>query len=150
EGVYFALSKKALLQVTRHADGILLRPVLQRMINKLSRQTLLLRGRQCAARYVVHYGFKVDFKLNQPQDGSFLMMTPFDPLFLFLPLLESPASTNEDEMPPSKRNRGENEAPARRFEQLENILHSDNYPLLSQLAELEGIEEKLRLICDVD
>ncbi|KAI9353877.1 ribonuclease H2, subunit B [Obelidium mucronatum] len=122
EAVYFALSPQSLLQVTRHAT----------------------EKRSC---------FVGD---NVLQDGSFLVMTPFDPLFLLLPLLDNPSSSmgeDEDALPPSKKakaNDPKESLPKRRFEQLENILHSEKFPQLSEVADIEGLEQKLSKICDID
>ncbi|KAJ3075860.1 hypothetical protein HDU98_006631 [Podochytrium sp. JEL0797] len=140
EGVLFALSKQALLEKTDPVSWEI-------MCYKVGPTNYWLHCITIEG-VVPCYGLAAWQALH----GSFLVMTPFDPLFLLLPLLEN-SSFIDDAMDqrPSKKSKSENASPPpRRFEQLENFLYSETFPMLSKVGELEGLEDKLKLICDVD
>ncbi|KAJ3378078.1 hypothetical protein HDU84_007967 [Entophlyctis sp. JEL0112] len=87
---------------------------------------------------------------NVLQDGSYLAMTPFDPLFLLLPLLDDASAGDSTNRGRVDSGSGVPADAPRRFTQLEHILHSETFPMLSKLSSLIDLDSQLRLICEVD
>ncbi|KND02487.1 uncharacterized protein SPPG_09073 [Spizellomyces punctatus DAOM BR117] len=68
------------------------------------------------------------------KDGSLYIFSPFDPLFLLLPILE-------------KRRKKTSESPGI-FLTLDDLLHDETYISLTRLHGLKNLPEKLLVICD--
>ncbi|KXS11402.1 hypothetical protein M427DRAFT_147794 [Gonapodya prolifera JEL478] len=67
--------------------------------------------------------------------GELCVMTPVDPLFLLLPVLEKKRCKTSDS--------------AGRFLSLDDLLYSEENPLSSRISDLDGISSKIKSICDV-
>ncbi|KAF9287205.1 hypothetical protein BGZ68_002097 [Mortierella alpina] len=68
-------------------------------------------------------------------DGSLYLITPMDPVFMFIPILDIM--------------RKKTQGTEGRFLILEDIFESDQYASLRQLIQLQHIERYLRLVCEV-
>ncbi|KAF9320254.1 hypothetical protein BG006_002834, partial [Podila minutissima] len=68
-------------------------------------------------------------------DGSLYMITPLDPIFMFIPILEIV--------------RQQTSGSAGRFMVVDDIFESDQYTSLRHLAQLHNIEKLLAQICEV-
>ncbi|KAL7748231.1 hypothetical protein RI367_006417 [Sorochytrium milnesiophthora] len=67
-------------------------------------------------------------------DGTVTIMSPVDPLFVLLPLLDRQRCKTDDSLG--------------RYLTVEDILHSDSVPDLMTLSESSALPEQLKLICD--
>ncbi|KAF9937880.1 Ribonuclease H2 subunit B [Mortierella alpina] len=68
-------------------------------------------------------------------DGSLYLITPMDPVFMFIPILDIMRQKTQNT--------------EGRFLILEDIFESDQYASLRQLTQLQHIERDLRLVCEV-
>ncbi|KAG0267047.1 Ribonuclease H2 subunit B [Actinomortierella ambigua] len=100
------------------------------------------------ARYAIQDGLLLEIQKVDPEgtrswfiheavqsDGSLFLMTPIDPVFMFIPILEI-----------MRQQTSESQG---RFITLDSLFDSDQYTSLRHLAHLNHVEKHLDLVCEV-